>query len=63
MTCKFLEIGPGQDLLPNKFEIVRVEKNTFMLKTKNSHFALLATLEIWLKSYNSMEESSYSDIL
>jgi hypothetical protein len=64
MTCKFLEISSGQDLLPNKFEIVEVQNGTFMLKTEISHFGLLETLEKWLKiDHFSMEQSSYSDML
>jgi hypothetical protein len=63
MSCKFLEISTGKNLLPKKFEMVEVEKNTFMLKTKNSHFELLGTLDNWVKSNNLMEEPSYSDVL
>ena len=63
MTCKFLEISSGQDLPPKKFEIVEVEKNNFLLKTKDSHVGLLETLQKWLQSNNSLEESSYSNIL
>lgn len=59
MNPKFLEISSGRNLLPTKFEIVEVEKNTFMLKTKVSYFGLLRTLNKWLKSNYFMEELSY----
>jgi WD40 repeat protein len=61
MAKKFLEIGPGQNLLPTRIEIVKVEKNIFMLKTKTSHSGLLKTLEKWLESKFSMGESNYID--
>jgi hypothetical protein len=56
---KFLENSSGRNLLPTKFEIVEVEKNTIMLKTKVSHFGFLRTLDKWLKSNYFMEELSY----
>jgi WD40 repeat protein len=59
MTCKFLEIGSGQILPPTRFEIVKVEKNIFRLKTKESHVGLLRTLEKWLESNNSIGESFF----
>jgi WD40 repeat protein len=61
MAKNFLEIGPGQNLLPTRIEIVKVEKNIFMLKTKISHSGLLETLENWLESKFSMGESNYID--
>ena len=63
MSSKFIEISSGQNLLRARFEIVEVEKNTFMLKTKNSHVGLLGTLDKWVKSNYSMDESSYSVML
>jgi hypothetical protein len=48
MTCKFIEISLGQNLPPMKFEIVEVEENNFILKTKDSHAGLLETLQKWL---------------
>ena len=63
MNCKFLEISSGQNLPSSEFEIVEVEKNIFMLKTQISHVRLLGTLEMWLESNYSVEESSYSDML
>ena len=63
MNSKILKIGSGHNTPPNKFEIVEVEKNVFMLKTKISHFGLAAILEKWLNSNTSMEELSYCDML
>jgi WD40 repeat protein len=63
MNCKFLEISSGVNLLPKKFEIIQVEKHTYMLKTKDSHLGLLGTLDKWIKSNYSMEECSYSVML
>jgi hypothetical protein len=67
MAKKFLEIGPGQNLLETRVEIVKVEKNIFMLKTKISHIGLLGTLEKWLESKFSIGEpigeSNYIDML
>jgi hypothetical protein len=60
MTCKFIEISSGQDLPTRKFEIVQVQKDTFMLKTKDSHIGLIGALNQLLVSNYSMDESSYS---
>jgi WD40 repeat protein len=59
MACKFLEIGSGQSLPPTRFELLEVQKDTFMLKTKNSHVGLLVTLEKWLESNYPMGESLF----
>jgi hypothetical protein len=63
MTPKFIEISSGQNLPPKKFEIVEVQKDHFMLKTKESHAGLLQTLDKWLQRNYSMEESAYSAML
>jgi hypothetical protein len=63
MTCKFLEISLGKNLLPTRLEIFEVEKGIFMLKTKNSHVGLLGTLEKWLNSNNLIGEPCYKDML
>jgi hypothetical protein len=63
MNPKFLEISSGQNLPQMKFEIVEVQKNSLMLKTKDSHVGLLGTLTEWLKSNYSIDESSYSVML
>ena len=63
MTGKFIEISSGQDLLPTRYEIVAVEKNTYMLKTRDSYLGLFGTLEKWLENNNSMRESSYRIML
>ena len=63
MPPKFIEIGSGQNLPPKKFEIVEVQKDHFMLKTKESHADLLQTLDKWLQRYYSMGESLYSAML
>jgi hypothetical protein len=60
MTPKFIEIGSGQNLNPNIFEIVEVQKDHFMLKTKKSHAGLLQTLDKWLQRNYSIGESAYS---
>ena len=59
MPCKFLEISLGQNVLPRWFEIVEVVKNTFVLKSKDSHVGLLGTLKKLLKSNGSMGESLF----
>ena len=59
MPCKFLQIGPGQDFPPSRFEIFEIQKNIFELEDKNSHVGLLVTLEKWLKSNYPMGESLF----
>jgi hypothetical protein len=59
MTSKFLEICSGENLPPTKFEIVEVQKNIFMLKTKDSHSGLLETLQNWLQKNDSMGDSLF----
>jgi WD40 repeat protein len=39
MTPEFIEITSGQNLPPKKFEIVEVQKDNFMLKTKEANLA------------------------
>jgi hypothetical protein len=39
MTPKFIEICSGQNLPPKKIEIVEVQKDNFMLKTKETDLA------------------------
>jgi hypothetical protein len=63
MTCKYLEISSGENLPRTRFEIVKVEKDIYMLKTIDSHVGLLGTLYKWLKSNTSMDESCYSVML
>ena len=63
MTPKFIEIGSGQNLPPKIFEIIEVQKDHFMLKTKESHAHLHQTLDNWLQTYYSMGESDYSAML
>jgi WD40 repeat protein len=63
MTSRFLEISSGQNLPARKFEIVEVQKDNFMLKTKDSHVELLGTLDKSLQSNNTMGESGYSNML
>ena len=63
MIPEFIEIGSGQNLPPKKFEIVEVQKNHFMLKTKESHAQLFQTLDNWIQTYYSMGESDYSAML
>ncbi len=48
MPPKFIEIGSGQNLPPKKFEIIEVQKDHFMLKTKQYCADLLQTLDNWL---------------
>ncbi len=63
MTPKFIEIGSGQNLPPKKFEIIEVQKDHFMLKTKESHAHLHQTLDNWPQTYYSMGESVYGAML
>jgi hypothetical protein len=63
LSPKFLEISSGQNSTPIRFEIVEVEKDNFMFKTKDSHVELLGTLQEWLKSNILMGESNYSVML
>ncbi len=63
MTSKFLQISSGQNLPPTRYEIVQVEKNTYMLKNIDSHVGLLGTLQNLLQTNNLMQESYYSDLL
>jgi hypothetical protein len=63
MNPKFIEISSGQNLPIKKFEIVEVQKDNFMLKTKESHADLLQTLDKWLQTYYSIGESAYSAML
>jgi WD40 repeat protein len=63
MTPKFIEISSGENLPPTRFEIVEVQKDNFMLKTKNSHIGLLGNLEKWIESNKSIGESSYTEML
>ena len=63
MAHKFIEIGSGQNLPPKKFEIVEVQKDNFMLKTKESCAQLFQTLDNWLQTYYSIGESGYSAML
>jgi WD40 repeat protein len=63
MNCKFIEISSGQDSPRTRFEIVEVEKDNFMLKTKDSHVWLLGTLEKFLQRNLFMTESGYTDML
>jgi hypothetical protein len=63
MTPKFIEITSGQNLPSKKFEIVEVQKDNFMLKSKESHADLLRTLDNWLQRNYSIGESAYSAML
>jgi hypothetical protein len=63
MASKFLEISSGKKLPRRGFEIIEVDPNIFMLKTKESHVGLLEFLEMWLEKNYRMEESEYKDIL
>jgi hypothetical protein len=63
MTPKFIEIASGQNLPPKIFEIIEVQKDIFMLKTKESHAHLHQTLDNWLQTYYRMGESDYSAML
>ena len=63
MPSKFVEISAGQNLPPKKFEILEVEKNTFMLKTKNSYAKVLWTLQKWLQNNYLVKEVGYSEML
>ena len=63
MTGKYLEIGSCQNSPPTRFELVEVEKDNFMLKAKDSHVALLGTLQEWLQSNILLGESGYSNML
>ena len=63
MNPKFIEICSGSNLPPKKFEIVEVQKNNFMLKTKESCAQLFQTLDNWLQTNYSMGESGYSAML
>jgi hypothetical protein len=63
MSAKFLEISSGQNLPPQKFEIVEVQKDHFMLKTKDSHEGLRGTLQGWLESNVLICETGYSHFL
>ncbi len=62
MTPKFIEIGSGQNLPPKKFEIVEVQKDNFMLKTKESIAGLVETLDKWLQTNNSMTAPVYGEM-
>jgi hypothetical protein len=63
MTPKFIEISSGKNSPRTRFEIVEVEKDNFMLKTKDSHVGLLGTLQNWLQTNILISESCYSDML
>jgi hypothetical protein len=63
MASKFLEISSGKELPRRGCEIIEVEPNIFMLKTKESYVGLLESLEMWLEKNYRMEESEYNDIL
>ena len=63
MSCKFLEISPGENSPPVRFEIISVEPDIFMLKTQESSRSLLETLDKWLQKNHPMSESGYTDML
>jgi WD40 repeat protein len=63
MNPKFIEISSGKNSPRTMFEIIEVEKDKFMLKTKDSHVGLYRTLQNWLQSNILLEESSYSVML
>jgi hypothetical protein len=63
MNSKFIEISSGRDSRPTRFEIVEIEKNNFMLKTKDSYIGLLGTLQKFLQKNLFMTESTYTDML
>jgi hypothetical protein len=63
MNPKFIEISSGKNSPPTRFEIVEVEKDNFMLKTKDSHVGLLGALNEWLQNNILLGESSYNVIL
>jgi WD40 repeat protein len=63
MNPKFIEISSGKNSPGTMFEIIEVEKDKFMLKTKDSHVVLYRTLQNWLQSNILLEESSYSVML
>lgn len=62
MERKFLEIGLGMGVAKKKFEIVEIEKNTYMLKTIDLHFGIFGWTDLTLKNKNSFPKSSHNDI-
>jgi hypothetical protein len=62
MERKFLEIGLGMGVATKKFEIVEVEKNTYMLKTIDLYFGIFGWTDLCLKNKNSFPKSSHNDI-
>jgi hypothetical protein len=62
MECKFLEIGLSMGVATKKFEIVEVEKNTYMLKTIDLYFGIFGWTDLCLKNKNSFPKSSHNDI-
>jgi hypothetical protein len=63
MTPKFIEIRLGENSAPSRFEIVEVEKDNFMLKTKDLYVGLLGALQNWLQSNIFMGETGYAEML
>jgi hypothetical protein len=63
MSIKFLEMPSAQNLPPVRFELSKVEKNIYMLKTKDASESLVETLDAWLESNDSMTEPVYSYML
>jgi hypothetical protein len=62
MERKFLEIGLGIGVATKKFEIVEVEKNTYMLKTIDLHYKISGWTDLCLEHKNSFPKISYNDI-
>ena len=63
MNPKILEISDGQNWRTKTFEIVEVQTDTFMLKSKDSHVGLLGTLNKWLKHNSKMGDYRYRVML
>jgi hypothetical protein len=63
MSYKVLEVSSGNNMVPKKYELVEVQQNIFMLKSRESTAKLRETLNKWLQKNYSITELDYSDML